>query len=110
MRSTEKADEALLFSTIDHPMLINLRRACREDAKPRANEVLESIWEELRTKICEEYDLCSKLHKSDVVLDVLQIAVIGVPDAMHKIIAASIILGFRRGPKWMCGCGRSAHG
>lgn len=89
---------------IDNSMLTNLRRACRRDEVPDPDDLLETIWDELRVKICDEYDLCSKFKRGEVLLDIIQIAVAGLPAPLYKIVASAVILGFRRGPKWMCNC------
>lgn len=95
---------------IDNPMLVKFRKACRGDESPDPNDLIETVWDDLRKKLCEEYDLCAKLHRSEVLLDLMQIALIGVPEAFNQIIGSAIILGFRRGPKWMCNCsGRERH-
>jgi len=95
-------------TTIDLSMLRNLRAALLgEVSAENGEEIFNTVWERLRRKVCDDWNLCDKLKIADagLSLKLINFLIKGAPPSQHQMIAAVVVLAFRMGPNWMCDCG-----
>lgn len=90
-------------------MLQSFREALGKKPSVAVGKTLfETLWDRVRDKVCDEWDLCNKFKPSDpgFLLGLWAVVKRGQPFGESDIYVIVAVLAARMGPERMCGCSK----
>jgi hypothetical protein len=102
--------ERAAYMRVDAEMLETLGAALRGKPSVKLGKtVLQILWERVRERVCDEWDLCRKFKAGDAgfVLALWNVIRRGRPVTEWDLYLIIAVLAVRMGPEWMCKCSKN---
>jgi hypothetical protein len=100
--------ERATYMRVDAEMLETLGAALRGKPSVKLGKtILEVLWERIRERVCDDWDLCRKFRPdTGFILALWAILKRGQPFGESDIYMVVAVLAARMGPEWMCKCSK----